>query len=153
MSEMFGNLYGDEERKELPVGNHHFGLEIDGITECSFAKASGVAVEVEVYSYQEGGVNHFEHQLPTRTKHSNIQLERGVTKSDVLMKWFRQISDGIILKRDFAIILWNNNGDIIRRWNFLKGYPIKWRIGDLDALGNTLLIESIELTHEGIAEG
>lgn len=153
MSEMFGNLFGDEERKEMPVGNHHFGLEIEGITECSFAKASGVAVEVEVYSYQEGGVNHFEHQFPTRTKHSNIKLERGVTKSDALLKWFRQISDGVIVKRNFSIILWNNSGEIMRRWNFNAGYPVKWAVGELDATGNTILIETIELVHEGLAEG
>lgn len=153
MSEMFGNLYGDQDKKSMPIGNFHFGIEIDSITECSFAKVSGVASEVEIYTYKEGGVNGYEHQIPSATKYSNITLEKGVTNSDFMYKWFKQISEGIIVKRNFAIILWDNSGKIIRRWNFAAGYPIKWSTSELDANGNSILIEKMELAHEGISEG
>jgi len=129
-----------------------FGLEIDGINEASFAKASGVASEIELHKYQEGGVNHFEHQIPTRTKFSNITLEKGMTKSKELSNWFQQIKEGIIAKKNFSVVLWNEKGEEIRRWNFVNGYPVKWSAGDLDALGNQVMIEKIELVHEGFTE-
>ncbi|WP_432666843.1 phage tail protein [Wukongibacter baidiensis] len=140
------------ERKDMPIGNFYFSVEIDGIQEGNFLKASGVASEVEVEEYEEGGVNHFTHKIPVRIKHSNIVLEKGVTSSKELLKWFSQIQEGIIIKKNFSIILWNQGKEIVRRWNFYNGYPVKWEAGELDALGTSILVERIEITHEGMKE-
>lgn len=146
-----GNTYG-RKKKEMPVGSFHFGIEIDGIFEGSFLRVTGIASEIEVEEYKEGGMNHFVHYMPVRVKYSNIILEKGVTKSKELLKWFNQVKEGIMNKKNFSIVLWNNGGEIIRRWNFQNGYPIKWEASDLDAMGNSILIEKIELTHEGMNE-
>ncbi|MGB3367332.1 MAG: phage tail protein [Acidaminobacteraceae bacterium] len=149
MPEMFGNLYGDEDKKEKPVANSRFGIEIDGIIESSFANAKGVSVEIETMSYHEGGML-YEHTFPTKTKFSNITLERGTTSSDVLAKWILQIQEGIIDRKDFAIILWNPKGEIVKRWNFSSGLPVKWSVSDFDGMGSSVAIETIELSHLGM---
>lgn len=136
-----------------PAVSAFFGLEIDGVNEASFSKATGVSAEVETFAYQEGGVNHFEHKLPTRTKFSNITLERGTTTSKDLLTWFAQIKEGVVARKDFTIILWNSAGEVLRRWNFKNGYPVKWSVGDLDAQGSQVLLETLELAHEGFTEG
>lgn len=144
--------YGNDSRQKNnldPYSSASFMLEIDGI-KASFSKASGIASEVEYFSYHEGGVNHFEHRLPVRTIHSNVVLERGTSSSLELWKWFDQISSGVIARKNFSVVLWNGaRGEEVRRWDFTNGYPVKWCLGELDALSSTILIESLELAHEG----
>lgn len=149
MSEMFGNMFEEEDKKERPVVNSNFGIEIDGIIECSFSNAKGVSVEIETLNYHEGGML-YDHSFPTKTKFSNITLERGTTSSDVLSKWILQTQEGIIERKDFAIILWDSKGSIVKRWNFLSGMPVKWFISDFDGMGNSIILESIELSHCGM---
>ena len=48
----------------------------------------GLAVEVEVKEYNEGGINDYVHKLPTRIKYPNLVLKRGVTYEDALLDWF-----------------------------------------------------------------
>ena len=43
-----------------------------------FQEVSGLSVDVEMESFKEGGQNRFEHQLPVRTKYSDITLKRGM---------------------------------------------------------------------------
>ncbi|BEP29028.1 phage tail protein [Helicovermis profundi] len=143
------NLYGKDTSKRKVGLNFNFGLEIDGMVEISFMKVSGISSEVEFLTYNEGGVNDYEHHIPTKVKYSNIVLEKGVTKSDVLFKWFKRIQAGIIEKKNFSVILWNNEFKVIKRWNFIEGYPVKWSLSNFEALGNGVSIESIEFTHNG----
>lgn len=139
-------------KQNIPVGNYVFSIEIEGIEEASFMKVSAISQEVELETYEEGGVNHFVHSLPTRVKYSNVVLERGMTTSIELSNWFSQIKEGTIIKKNFSIILHDNKGYSIRRWDFFNGYPIKWEISELNALNSSIMIEKIELTHEGMKE-
>ncbi|MCT4593111.1 MAG: phage tail protein [Anaeromicrobium sp.] len=140
------------DKKNMPVGSFSFAIEIEGIQEASFMKVSAIAQEVEVETYEEGGMNHFVHQLPVRTKYSNVVLERGMTNSTELMNWFNQIKEGIIIKKNFSIILYDQRGNSVRRWDFFGGYPVKWEASDLDAMSSNMMIEKIEITHEGMRE-
>ena len=146
------NSHKSKNNDSRPIGNYNFSIEIDGIYEGSFSSVSGVASEVEIEEFSEGGVNHYIHRLPIRVKHSNITLEKGITKSKELHKWFAQTQEGIMNKKDFSIVLNDNKGTTVRRWNFKKGYPVKWEAGNLDAMGNDILMEKIEIAHEGMVE-
>ena len=71
-----------------PVGELRFqvslgdvaGKEIGWFTECT-----GLAVEWEVYTYEEGGQNDFAHKFRGRAKYPNLVLKRGVTYEDALL--------------------------------------------------------------------
>jgi phage tail-like protein len=39
----------------------------------------------------------------------------------------------------------------VARWNFVRAWPTKWDFPDLNAEGNDVAIETLELAHEGIA--
>lgn len=136
----------------MPITNFRYGVEIDGLYEGGFSKVSGMASEIEVEEYIEGGVNHFVHRMPVRVRNYNIILEKGITQSKVLYKWFTQVKDGVINKLDFSIILYDTKGEVVRRWSFKNGYPVRWEASDLDALDNSILVERIELAHEGMVE-
>lgn len=136
--------------KDLCV-NFRFLMEI-GNFKCSFFKASGMASEIEFEEYHEGGSN-FSLKFPVKVKHFNVILEKGVTESKFLYGWFDEIQKGIIDKKDFVIsVLDTDLKTPIRSWTFINGYPVKWELSDLNAVDKSVLIEKIELTHEGIKE-
>lgn len=133
------------------ASNFRFLIEIDSF-KGNFAKASGMASEIEFEEYREGGSS-FSLKFPVKVKHFNVVLQKGITESKFLYEWFSEIENGIINKKDFVIsILDNNLKTKIRSWSFSNGYPVKWEISDLDAMDKSLLIEKIELAHEGIKE-
>lgn len=45
------------------------------------------------------------------------------------------------------VSLLNGAGIPISSWLFMKAYPVKWRISDLDADQNQVLIETMELIY------
>ena len=36
------------------------------------------------------------------------------------------------------------------RWNFVKGWPTKWTGPSVNAAGNEVAIETLEIAHEGL---
>lgn len=137
--------------KDRPIINFRFKVNIHNFFKGSFAKASGISSEIECEEYYEGG-NNFSYKFPVKVKHYNITLEKGVFEAGILYEWFDKIKNGIVIKRDFDITLLNNEGKAVVKWSFNKGYPVKWEISELDAMGNSVLIEKIELAHEGMTQ-
>ena len=60
-------------RKELVAANV-FGVRIPGMELGYFVECHGLAVEVEVQEYAEGGNNEFVHQLPGRLIYPKLEL-------------------------------------------------------------------------------
>jgi phage tail-like protein len=140
-------------RRVDPYITCYFGVEIDGIEEAVFRECSGLESEIEVLSYEEGGVNDHPHKLPGRAKFPNVILKRGVTDSKDLWEWFSGGIKGKIERKTVHIILCNAKGEEVRRWTFDGAYPIKWTGPSLNANENTLAIETLELAHEGMELG
>jgi len=36
------------------------------------------------------------------------------------------------------------------QWDFVRGWPSKWEIGEFDASKNELAIETLEISHDGL---
>jgi phage tail-like protein len=69
-----------------------------------------------------------------------------------LWKWRKQVMDGDIEKARMngSIILIDDKGDEKVRWNFVNGWPTKWTGPSLNATGNEVAIDTLEITHEGV---
>ena len=140
------------ERKD-PYLNFRFRIEIDQLIVGSFSEVSGLQVETETQEYQEGGVNDFIHKLPKITKYPNITLKRGLTDSDVLWKWHQNVVNGKIERKSGRIILLDSEEKEKWHWTFEEAYPVKWMGPDFKATDNTIAIETLELSHNGIKKG
>jgi phage tail-like protein len=127
-----------------------FYVAIDGITQAVFTEISGLQLETEVESYAEGGNNGFVHQLPGRTKVSNITLKRGIAGTNELFKWYVTIANGTIDRRNLSVVQYDVKGNELVRWNFIKAYPVKWIGPQYQADGTGVAIETMELAHEGM---
>jgi phage tail-like protein len=114
-----------------------------------FTQVQGLSAQVDVMEYLEGGRNDFVHKLPTRIKHPNLTLKRGVTNESALLRWLEQTVVQAQLT-DIALTLHQADGEKLRSWGFAAAYPVKWTGPDLNAGGTEIMSESLEIAHQGI---
>lgn len=133
-----------------PFGNYNFLVEIDGITRAAFQEVSGLDATIDVIEHREGGEVTTVRKLPGMTKYSNITLKWGMTDDRDLYDWHRQTVQGLIERRNGSIVLLDRTGSEVARWNFIRAWPTKYAGPDLNAEGNDVSIETLELAHEGL---
>jgi phage tail-like protein len=136
--------------KPYPYTAFRFRIEIGGITVAQVSEIGGLQIETETEPYEEGGVNDYVHQLPKRTKYQHITLKRGITDLDELWKWYQDVVNGTVERKNVSIILMDVTGGEKWRWDFQGAYPVKWTGPDLKADSNIVAFESVELAHNGI---
>jgi phage tail-like protein len=134
-----------------PFAAFNFIVEIEGIAKVGFSEVYGLAVEIEAVEYREGGDPSLPvRKLPGRAKYSNITLKRGSTPDLTLWKWIKSVVDGQAMRASVAITLLNNQRQPVARWNVREAWPCKYEGPSLNAKGNEVAIESLELCHEGL---
>lgn len=134
-----------------PLGNFNFKVEITGIVRASFREVSGLDATIDVIEYREGGDVLGLRKLPGITKYSNVVLKWGLADDDELYRWHRRAVEGDVERKDGSIVILDRLGEEKVRWNFFRAWPVKWDPADLNATGNELAIETLELAHEGLA--
>ncbi len=73
-----------------------------------------------------------------------------MTDDRELYDWHRRVVEGDIERKNGSIVLRNRRGEEVARWDFVRAWPTKWDFPDLNAEGNDVAIETLELAHEGI---
>jgi phage tail-like protein len=132
-----------------PVGELRFKVQLPGVDLGRFRECTGLAAEIEVKDYNEGGVNDRVHKLPTRMKYPNLVLKRGVTYEDALLKWLWKTQHQT-QRINVTISLMGPNGQPVRQWVFQEAFPIKWTGPNLNAGSNQVATESLEIVHAGL---
>ncbi len=133
-----------------PYGNYNFLVEIDGVARAAFHECSGLDSTIDVIEHREGGENTALRKLPGMTKYSNIVLKRGVTDDCELYNWHLQAIKGNVERKSGSIVLLDRGGQEMARWNFSRAWPAKWTGPSLNAEGNDVAIEQLDLAHEGL---
>ena len=139
--------------RQDPLRNFRFRVEIDGLQAAAFSEVLIGATTTEAIDYREGNerVNHVR-KLPGLHKFANVTLKRGVTTSMELFNWHKQIlaGDTANARRNVSIIVLDESGQDQARFNVSDAWPVKYDVSDLNAKGNEVFIELLELTNEGI---
>lgn len=119
----------------------------------TWTKCEGLAVEYEIFEYQEGGVNEYVHRLPGRCRYTNVRLTRPLDdQSSKLATWVSSGLDSV--DRDNATItLLDPDGQEVCKWTLAQACPVKWTGPTLDAAGNQVATEVLELAHNGFLRG
>lgn len=133
-----------------PFAALRFHVEIEGIEEAAFTECSGLQAETEVFTYEEGGLNNTVHQLPGRSKFSNVTLKRGVASSNELWDWYYKVIMGTVERKNVSLVLYACDYSEVMRWNLANAFPVKWVGPNFRSDDNTALVETLELAHEGI---
>ncbi|HKP82020.1 MAG TPA: phage tail protein [Pyrinomonadaceae bacterium] len=135
-----------------PYKVFRFVVEINGTRVGGFSDVTGLEVRTEVDEHREGGVNDFVHKIAKETRYQNLTLKRGITDKTDLWDWHQQVVTGDVERKTVSVILLDQQGNEKWRWIFRDAYPVKWNGTDLNAAGNTVLVESVELAHHGMTK-
>ena len=136
-----------------PYTNARFKLQIAGIEQASFVECAIADTSTEAIEYRTGDMGGSGQKQPGLTKYGNITLKWGLTDSKILWEWRKKVIDGDIqgARTNGSIIILDEQGKPAVQWNFFNAWPNKYDPADLNAKGNDIAIETLEITHEGLA--
>ena len=118
-----------------------------------FSQVSGLQSEIQMTPYREGGLNGYAHQLPGPTTYPPLVLTHGLTAQDTLWRWYHEVSQGRIRRKNGTIMLLDRQQSPVSWWNFYRAFPVKWVGPQLDASQATMVaVEQIELVHAGLSK-
>ncbi|MDP8567981.1 phage tail protein [Methylophilus aquaticus] len=117
-----------------------------------FQEVSGLDMEAPVIEYRRGDNPAFSTiKMPGVKKYGNITMKKGIFKSDPkLWDWFNQIKMNTTKRVTVTISLLDEAGKPTMIWTLANAWPTKISGTDLKAEGNEVVIESIEVAHEGL---
>jgi len=130
-----------------------------------FSECQGLNCEMELETYWEGGENLHPHKLVKTARHPNLVFKSGVTFNPGIWDWWRQVMSGSgRQKRKNGLILLMDRGGPnltgmglpgldripVAAWSFSNGFPERLIGPNLNAKGNEIAIETLEISHEGL---
>ena len=150
----------------LTTSRFYLELKLDGSTdsvdgvfrECSGFERSVEAIEqVEVTPALWGKRGKTPGQvvrtkIPGNPSVSNLTLKRGLTASETLWNWMQAVEGGDWgeQQRDGAVTIYDQGSNEKFRWEFERGWPVKYSISDLDVTGGDHNIEVLEMVVENL---
>lgn len=138
-----------------PLRNFRYRLEIDSITQAGFSEVAIAETTIEAIDYREGTDPPHVRKLSGLTKYGSVTLKSGVTvgaNALDLYKWHADVSAGQVKDRRkrVVIVVQDEQGEDRARFVVSEAWPLKYDPSDLNAKGNEVMIELLELANEGI---
>ena len=132
-------------------GVFRFTVDVGG-TSVGFSEVSGLTSENQVSAHRRAS---FRDDVPCRApalpRFGNITLKRGLLSGGKdLIAWLGTGTSGAVERRDLTITLLNDAQEPVMTWKVANAFPVKVVGPGLEASGNEVAIESIELAHEGL---
>ena len=149
-----------------PYKNFKFRVKCDGVYVAGVSKVSGLVRTTEVVKHRSGGDPSTPRVSPGQSDYQAITLERGVTHDVNFEQWANKVwdyansnkgednaTDIVSLKdfrKDIIIKLYNKAGQKVIAYNVFRCWVSEFNaMPELDAMGNTVAIQSIKLENEG----
>ncbi len=139
---------------QKPVGNFIFQLNLGGAEKAAwFAEASGLSTENQVVEHTAAGADGkpVPQRFAGQVKWANIVLKRGVDADMTLWTWRQTILNGQIdsNRKAVTITVMDQTAKAVAAYSFINAWPCKYSSPGLNAGGNEILVEELELAHEG----
>ena len=140
--------------EQQTIGTYYFKLTLGGAESAGFFKeCTGLSSENQVVTHtsadEQGKA--LVQKFPGQLSWSNITLKRGVDAKSELWSWRQEVIDGKIegARKDGTIEVVDWEGKPVTTYSFVRGWPCKYSAPGLNASGNDILVEEIEIAHEG----
>lgn len=139
-------------KRNDPYRNFRFRVEIDGIQTAAFSEATIPDSTTDPVDYREGTDAPHQRKLSGLTKYGNITLKKGLTDSLDLYNWYKQVEQTGASKarKNISLILIDEEGSDKARWDIVEAWPTKYDASDFSAKANEVIIESLDIVHEGV---
>jgi phage tail-like protein len=137
--------------RDDPYKNFNFVVHIDGVAKGGFNQVEGLGGELDVIVYREGAdKSNAGRLLPGLVRYPRVILRRGFGGDTALFSWWQGVAQGNPDRRAVSIVVLDEKREEVARWTLRRAWPAKYEASRLDAQGNEVAIESLELVHEGI---
>lgn len=137
-----------------PYLSHRFGVfffmlgAVPNPIDLRFQRVSGLSTEVQLETVNEGGENLHAHRLPSKITYNNLVLERGyIIGSPLNIEFNATFSSFKFSPSNVLVTKFSESGIPIGGWLFMKAYPVKWSMSDLDAHSNSVAVDTMELAY------
>ena len=131
----------------------YFGLEVQGLV-TFFKEATGFGSEHEVAMQKvtDSKGNTTVRKIPGTMKWDDLVLKRGMDKTMDLYNWRQEVVNGKVTsaRKDGSLMFFDGEGNIVARFNFVKGWPSKYKGPDANSENTAVAVEEMTIVHEGI---
>jgi phage tail-like protein len=143
------------ETDQTTAGAHYFTISLGGAEADGFFRdVDGISSEndVVVHTTSDAQGKSQVQKFPGQLKWNNITLKRGVDAKNSLWTWRQQVINGQIAaaRKEVTINVLDWEGNTIVTYNFINAWPCRYSAPGLSASGNEVMVEEIEIAHEGM---
>lgn len=133
---------------------HSFGIEIDGVVIKQIQEVSGLKLEQDVIELKQNTADgkYVIKKLPGRFKAGEVTLTRGLTGDNSFEKWVKDSQFGRMgaARKGGAVIVYDFEGQAIKRYKLENAWPKSLEIGTLKAGDTSVLTEKLVVTYENL---
>ena len=133
---------------------HSFGLEFDGVVIKQINEVTGLKMEQDVIELKQNTSDgkYVIKKLPGRPKAGECTLTRGLTADQSFEKWVKDSQFGKMpdARKGGAIIVFDYEGNALKRYKLTNAWPKSLEIGSLKAGDTSVLTEKLVVTFERI---
>lgn len=145
---MLANILSDPREKLVP--SYSFLVTIGPLL-LSFSKVSNMTAQIEYDAVVEGGNNDYPHLFKKpKSSPDTLILEKGV-RAGITDLGFDLLMEGMQVEL-VTIMLLKNGIELQKAFYIKKGLIVKRQFSDLNAMGNEVLIETLEIAHTGLVK-
>ena len=135
-----------------PLG-FHFRVEFDlkdaGDNDIRFREVSGLTMELEEETVNEGGENRFSHKLPVRGRYPDLVLKRGLLTSTGVRAWIEDAVQNLVIQPTTVwVSLLNDAHEPLQTYTVIGAWPKKWAVSDFSAESSDVVVETLELAYQ-----
>jgi phage tail-like protein len=136
------------------AGSYYFMLNLGGAEAAGYFKeCSGLTSESQVVEHIASDANgkSIVQKFPGQLKWSNLTFKRGIDNQMQLWQWRKDVVDGKIAssRKDGTIQVVDWEGNAVMTFKFVRAWPCRYSAPGLNAGSNEILVEELELAHEG----
>jgi phage tail-like protein len=143
-----------------PYRNFKFRVRWDDRFVAGISKVSALKRSTKVVEHREGGDPSTSRKLPGRTEFEAITLERGLTHDPEFVRWANKVWNFAAgpgmeasladFRKNISIYLYNEAGQVAQVYNVYRCWVSELTLlPDLDANGEAVAIQTIQLQNEG----
>ena len=137
-----------------PYSAFNFIVEINGAQVAAFQEVTGLDSENTPIEYREGADRlNSVHKFTGLEKYGNVTFKRGIGGNLELWNWRKEVRDGgnaFPPVRDVVVQLQNEKHENVYKWKLTNAWCTKLSGPQLNAKGNEIAIESMELACDRI---
>jgi phage tail-like protein len=136
------------------TGAFYFELKLGAHEASNFKECDGLGSESEVVEHRSTDARGMPmiQKVPGLASWPNITLKRGIDATMSLWAWREMVmkAGAKEARTDITITIFTSEGAPMTTFNVVAAWPRKYSAAGLSAAGNEVLIEEIELVHEGL---